>query len=112
MESGSAHHLGTPAGSEVEELFRQAAVSFLAAIGIGGKPPDPAQEFGELDSDKLNAAWLSGAIHPITLRGLAGLLIAALPKETVEDVGLLLVKASVPLTAKAESRLRSRPSLI
>ena len=33
-----------------------------------------------------NAAWLSGAVHPVSLRGLAGILIAFLSKETLQSL--------------------------
>ena len=41
----------------------------------------------------MRCAWLSGAVHSITLRGIAAMLIAALPKETLGYVGLKLVEA-------------------
>jgi hypothetical protein len=63
-------------------------------IGVSGEPPDPATEFATLDSGSLKSAWLSGAIHPISLRGLVGLLLAFLPKETLGDIGSLFTNAS------------------
>ena len=88
-----AHYRNEPLSIEVEDLFRQVAVVFLGAIGVSGEPLDPATEFTELGAEELQPAWLSGAVHPITLRGIAALLIAALPKETVGYVGLQLVEA-------------------
>jgi hypothetical protein len=79
-KSAAAHYQGRPASSEVEEFLRQAAVTCLAAIGVTAEPPDPAREYGELESAGLEAAWLSGAVHPISLRGMAALLIASLQK--------------------------------
>ena len=35
----------------------------------------------------------TGVVHPITCRGLAGLLLAALPKETLERLGYILLTA-------------------
>ena len=35
-----------------------------------------------------------GAAHPITFRGMAGLLLAYLPKETLEFLGVKMVEAS------------------
>jgi hypothetical protein len=74
---------------DLEQLSRV----FLAAIGVSGPTIDPSIEFDQLDEGSMNAAWLSGAVHPITLRGLAGLLIAFLPKDVVGDVGIALMEA-------------------
>jgi hypothetical protein len=82
---------GMPA--EVEGMFRQMAVIILGAIGVSGEPIDPGTEFTELGAEELLPPWLSGAVHPITLRGIAAILIAALPKETLGYVGLQLVEA-------------------
>lgn len=84
------HEVQVPA----EEFLRQAAVVILAAIGVTGEPPDPSTEFSELESDELNQAWLTGALHPISFRGMAGALLAALPKEALGHVGMLMVEAS------------------
>ena len=95
-----AHYRNEPLGLEMagmpvelERNFRQVAVIFLGTIGVNGEPPDPATEFTELGAEELLPAWLSGAVHPITLRGIAAILIAALPKETLGHVGLQLVEA-------------------
>ena len=65
----------------------------LYAIGVSGDPPDPTVEFGGLGSDQLSAGWLSGAVQPISLRGLAALLIPHLPRETVGWVGAAIIEA-------------------
>jgi hypothetical protein len=63
-------------------------------IGVVGDPPDPATPFSDLDEDELKAAWLSGAIHPISLRGLVAISLSALPKATLGQLGLLFLEAS------------------
>lgn len=63
-------------------------------IGVSGDPPDPATPFAELDDEKINEAWLSGAVHPMTTRGLAGILMSVLPKETLTKLGVLFIEAS------------------
>lgn len=87
------HHLGTPLAHPAAAPIRQAAVVILGAIGVSGNPPDPATDFGDLEAEQLGAGWLTGAVHPITMRGMAALLIAALPKETVGYLGLKFVEA-------------------
>jgi hypothetical protein len=88
-----AHHRHEPLAHAADEYWRQIAVLILGMIGVSGDPPDPGKEFAELGEVELQSAWLSGAVHPITLRGLAGLLIAALPKETLGHVALQLLEA-------------------
>lgn len=88
-----AYYRNKPLRHPAEPLLRQTAVVLLGMIGVSGEPPDPGTEFSDLGAAKLNAAWLSGAIHPVSLRGIAGMLIGLLPKETVGRVGILLVEA-------------------
>ena len=89
-----AHFHKEPVSDPREPLLRESAVSFLEMIGVVGDPPDPANEFEQLGAESLNAAWLSGAVQPITLRGLAGLLIAGLPRDVVGLVGQIFMLAS------------------
>ena len=41
-----AHHDNEPTQHPAEPLFRQAAVVVLGAIGVSGRPLDPATDFG------------------------------------------------------------------
>ena len=93
LESGQDHYHGRPIVEPLDEMLRKLALLHLRAIGVSGTPPDPATEFDQLDDTKLNAAWLSGAVHPISLRGMAELLMAALPKQTLTELGVLFVEA-------------------
>jgi hypothetical protein len=61
---------------------------------VSGEPPDPATNFEQLGAEQLKTGWLSGAVHPITIRGLAALLITGLPKETLGRLGLYFCEAS------------------
>jgi len=78
----------------VEVYLRQAAVAILGTIGVSAEPPDPAIEFEHLEAETLNHAWLSGAVHPITFRGMAALLIASLPKDTLGYLGMAFTEAA------------------
>lgn len=71
-------------------LLRQSALAILGLIGVSSEPPNPAKEFAELDAEGMNAAWLSGAVQPISNRGLFAMLLTALPKETLREIGALL----------------------
>lgn len=88
------HYRQEATSNEFERLLRQMAIVFLAAIGVSGEPPDPATLFEDLGEANLNNAWLSGAVHPITMKGLAGILIAGLPKETLSGIGELFLEAA------------------
>jgi DNA-binding CsgD family transcriptional regulator len=71
-----------------------AAIAHLDAIGVAVAPPDPATDFEQLGADSLNAAWQSGAIHPISLRGMAAVLLAWLPQETISALGAIMTQGS------------------
>lgn len=88
-DDAQAYHQQTPVIRPEEHAVREAAVALLALIGVSGEPVDPATSFEELGADDILPAWLSGAVHPITLRGLAGILIAYLPRETLAELGLI-----------------------
>ena len=90
----AAFHQNEPSSTdEFEQLRRDAAVKILAGIGVSGEPPNPAIPFSELGEDDLNKAWLSGAVHPITLRGMAGILLACLSQESLGQLGAYFLEA-------------------
>lgn len=88
------HHQNAPTSHQADESFRIAALTMLSSIGVSGEPPHPETDFEDLDANQVDTTWLSGAVQPMTLRGIASLLIAALPKETVGYVGMMLMEAS------------------
>ena len=75
-------------------------------IGVNGEPHDPSTPFSNLGESELNKAWLSGAVHPITLRGMAGLLLATLPKDTLGKLGSYFIEAACDDTDPQESNRR------
>ena len=77
-----------------EPLLRVAAVASLRMIGVVGEPPDPKTPFSALGESNLNPAWLSGAVHPVSLRGMAAVLLASLSKDALSTLGLLFAEAS------------------
>ena len=93
-KSAQSQHRNLPTEQPAEIGLRQAAVVILGMIAVSGDPPDPVTEFEQLEADQLHRAWLSGAVHPITFRGMAAILLAALPKETLGQLGTCLVEAS------------------
>jgi DNA-binding CsgD family transcriptional regulator len=93
-KTARAHHRNEPVTHPAESLLRQAAIAILPVIGVTGEPPDPANEFAQLEADKLAPAWLSGAVHPITLRGMAAAVMAGLPKDTLAFLGMTFLEAA------------------
>jgi len=114
------HYQNSVLESEYEIPLRQLAAYVLAKIGVSGTPIDPKTEFTEIGAEDLNVAWLSGAVHPLSLRSMAAILIAAFPSETAIDIGMLLsmagsedVDGEPPQRIQALQRLASleRPGL-
>lgn len=67
----------------------------LGAIGVAGGTIDPATEFGDLGKESLKVEWLSGAVQPVTMRGLASLLVRNLPKNTLQKIGMAILEAGL-----------------
>lgn len=93
-EFARAFHRNEPLMEEIDQSIRELAVHFLGAIGVQGEPPDPATTFEHLGGGPWSASWLSGAVHPVSMKGLAGILLAHLPKEALGHLGLIFVGAS------------------
>ncbi|WP_437222682.1 hypothetical protein SH661x_002894 [Planctomicrobium sp. SH661] len=79
-----------------EAELRQAAVVLLGSIGVSGPPTDPSIEFDDIPGSGTAESLLAGSVHPVTNRGLVGLLIGALPKETLTQLGCLLLNRFAP----------------
>ena len=89
-----AEHRGEISETEIDNVLRQAAIVKLGMIGVSGEPPDPATPFDDLGSDELELGWLSVAVHPLTTRGMAAILLAVLPKETLGKLGMVFLTAA------------------
>src|SRR5262249_40279524 len=83
----------------------------LLAIGVRGEPPPPGADLESLGGSQLSSAWESGAVAPITLRGLIGMLLAALPPDRSARVGELLL-AHAAATTGPQERLYSSLQLL
>jgi len=75
-----------------EYALRQAAVALLGSIGVSGRPIDPCVEFEAFPNHDAAENLLAGSVHPVSNRGLIGLLIGALPKETLAQLGCLFLQ--------------------
>ena len=89
-----AEHRGDPIASPEDVCLRQAAIPILGMVGVSGEPPDPTKSFDQLGENELNHGWLSGAVHPVSHRGLAAILMVALPKDTLRQLGMMFLAAA------------------
>lgn len=87
------HEKKKPRDSDEAEA-QSVAMYMLYAIGVSGMPPDPALEFSELSSDQMNPAWLGGAVHPVSFRGLADMLIAFVEPDALRNLGVIFASIS------------------
>ena len=94
-ELAHRHHQQPSADPQQRDL-EWSAVLILQGIGMGDDPPHPGTELENLGGGSLSQAWESGAVAPITLRGLVGLLLTALPPEARQEVGQFLVASGQP----------------
>src|SRR5262245_54783249 len=76
-----AHRRHTDPGTDPQQLaLEESAVAILLAIGVSGDPPPPGSSPESLGAG-LGQAWESGAVAPVTFRGLVGMLLADLPAD-------------------------------
>ncbi|WP_417390481.1 hypothetical protein [Gimesia sp.] len=81
--------------------------ALLALIGFSGSPISPATEFHKLAPESL-PSFMSGTVHPISFRGLAGLLLAYLPRDIIQQIAELFQLDSSNDESQIESLLRLR----
>lgn len=79
-----------------ELAFGKMAVLILQGIGFTGDPLPPASGAEALEMNQLAKGWLNGAVAPITVRGLIGMLMRSLPQESRRYVGELLTRSAQP----------------
>jgi hypothetical protein len=79
-----------PSSEPTQRGLEQSAALVLFGIGVTGDPPDPASP-QSLGTSALSNAWESGAVAPVTYRGLVGMLLTGLPANVRREVGQLLL---------------------
>ena len=90
-----------------ESALSKLRLFLLGAICVGSERVDPATDFEQLAEGDLNSGWMSGAVHPLTNRQLAMLLIASLPNKTLGEVGLCMMNAALGKDIAGEPRKQS-----
>src|SRR5690349_1899833 len=96
-ELARQHHQ-QPATDPHQRDLEEAAVLILLAIGVHGEPPPPGAGVESLGGGQLSSAWESGAVAPISLRGLIGLLLASLPLDLCSQVADILLAHAAATT--------------
>ncbi|MCH8044526.1 MAG: hypothetical protein IID44_12490 [Planctomycetes bacterium] len=78
-------------GSDPEQGFlRHAAMLMLGLIGVNGEPVSPGTSFEDLGGCKIDPAFLSGAVQPMTLQAVSVMLINSLPPAERAVLGAIL----------------------
>ena len=82
----------------LERMAGQAAVMMLQAIGVTNDPIAPGAGSEELELSTVAKAWRTGALWPMTFRGLTGAMLMELPPEARAAIGQLLVQSAHEVT--------------
>lgn len=91
---------------ELRQLMQKASTTVLAMIGFSGPAIPPETDFNDIGSDPL-PTWMAGSVHPISFKGLVGILLRHLPSEVLSEITDLFQQASSNGTEeKYEAMLR------
>ncbi len=85
-----------PSTDLAQKGWQKAAVLILQAIGVSGLPPSPSASAASLCVSSLAAGWESGAVAPVTLRGLAGLLLMSAPPDLCAGLSEVFLACGSP----------------
>jgi hypothetical protein len=80
------------------------AALVLQGIGASGPPPPPAATAESLGAGTLSQDWESGAVAPLTFRGLIGLLTADLPPDLLAQAGRFLTDCATAAGGDPEQK--------
>jgi hypothetical protein len=97
-------HHQQPATDPQQRALEESAVLVLRAIGVSDDPPPPAASAESLGAGSLSSGWESGAVAPVTFRGLAGMLLADLPPEARLELGHFLTASAAPAEDPSSQR--------
>lgn len=105
-EAARRHHQ-QPSTDPTQRRFEEAAALILRTIGVNGEPPPPGATAASLGCDQLSSGWESGAVAPVTVRGLFGLLLAALPPDLCNRLGEILLAHAAATVEQGERMFSS-----
>lgn len=91
---------------ELAETSRQIRNVALGAIGCISVSIPPETEFEDIDEDEY-PAWMARSVHPISNRGIIGLLIKMLPPELLNQIGGIFSAAGATNSEETASKLHA-----
>ncbi len=94
-----------------EEVVRPIAAAIVNAVGVSGAAPDPSLEFDELGDQGSSNSWRSGAISPLTLRGMISRLLVVLKPEDFRQIMQSMLDAMESKDGEVEQRMEALLSL-
>lgn len=94
-----------------EGMVRPIAAAIVNAVGVSGAAPDPSLEFDELGDQGNSNSWRSGAISPLTLRGMIDRLLVVLKPEEFRQIMQSMLDAMESKDDENEQRMEARLSL-
>jgi hypothetical protein len=110
-ELARRYHRG-PSAEPPQRDLEETAVLVLQGIGVGGEPPAPDASPESLGAGDLSQAWESGAVAPVTFRGLVGMLLADLPPDLLVRLGRLLQDCGAAAEQGEDHRYRILMELV
>ncbi|WDI43729.1 hypothetical protein [Bremerella sp. P1] len=94
-----------------EEVVRPIAAVIVNAVGVSGAAPDPSLEFDELGDQGSSNSWRSGAISPLTIRGMISRLLVVLKPEEFRQIMQSMLDAMESKDDEVEQRMEALLSL-
>ena len=81
---------------QLRQMMSDLAAVMLVSIGVSTQNVSPNTEFADLGQENI-PGWMAGSVHPISFRGILGLLLAHLPPNAICEVTeLFQLAASTP----------------
>lgn len=91
-----------------ELMMNELSARCLNAIGVGSVAPDPTLEFSDIGEGFADYGWLQGAISPVTLRGLWGMLINTLPPDVFASIARQIIDDMESVAKERGSEIEDR----
>lgn len=85
-------HYADPSPDAARRSLEVSAALILTAIGVTGPIPEPSASPESLGIGSLSQGWESGAVAPVTFRGLVGTLLTGLPADALVQLGQLFTE--------------------
>ena len=74
-----------PRELQARQMMANGAAVMLMYIGVSTQNVSPSTEYADLAEENV-PGWMAGSVHPISFRGILGLLLAHLPPTAIREV--------------------------